>query len=86
MEGVRTSETSVDNHFTRQYNPQDNSEYETRQVNVQDIAVWYAPKVNFNDSKHKDCATSDEQDFIRKASIPHLLLRLICGPHRAIIL
>jgi hypothetical protein len=24
---VRTSETSVDNHFTRQYNPEDNSEY-----------------------------------------------------------
>jgi hypothetical protein len=27
MEAVRTSETSVDNHFTRQYNPQDNSEH-----------------------------------------------------------
>jgi hypothetical protein len=26
MEAVRTSETSVDNHFTRQYNPEDNSE------------------------------------------------------------
>jgi hypothetical protein len=26
MEAVRTSETSVDNHFTRQYIPQDNSE------------------------------------------------------------
>jgi hypothetical protein len=25
MEAVRTSETSVDNHFTRQYNPEDNS-------------------------------------------------------------
>jgi hypothetical protein len=24
MEAVRTSETSVDNHFTRQYNPEDN--------------------------------------------------------------
>jgi hypothetical protein len=23
MEAVRTSETSVDNHFTRQYNPED---------------------------------------------------------------
>jgi hypothetical protein len=30
MEAVRTSETSVDNHFTRQYNPQDNSEHHTR--------------------------------------------------------
>jgi hypothetical protein len=26
MEAVRTSETSVDNHFTQQYNPEDNSE------------------------------------------------------------
>jgi hypothetical protein len=27
MEAVRTSETSVDNHFTRPYIPEDNSEY-----------------------------------------------------------
>jgi hypothetical protein len=27
MEAVPTSETSVDNHFTRQYNPEDNSEH-----------------------------------------------------------
>jgi hypothetical protein len=26
MEAVRTSETWVDNHFTRQYNPEDSSE------------------------------------------------------------
>jgi hypothetical protein len=26
VEAVRTSETSVDNHFTRQYNPEDSSE------------------------------------------------------------
>jgi len=26
MEAVRTSETSVDNQFTRQYNPEDSSE------------------------------------------------------------
>jgi hypothetical protein len=30
MEAVRTSEASVDNHFTRQYNPEDNSEHHTR--------------------------------------------------------
>jgi hypothetical protein len=29
MEAVRTSETSVDNHFTRQYIPEDKSEYHT---------------------------------------------------------
>jgi hypothetical protein len=28
MEAARTSETSVDNHFTRQYNPEDSSEQE----------------------------------------------------------
>jgi hypothetical protein len=27
MEAVRTSETSVDSHFTRQYIPEDNSEH-----------------------------------------------------------
>jgi hypothetical protein len=27
MEAVRTSEASVDNHFTRQYNPEDSSEH-----------------------------------------------------------
>jgi hypothetical protein len=30
MEAVRTSETSVDNHFTRQYNPEDSSEHHIR--------------------------------------------------------
>jgi hypothetical protein len=30
MEAVRTSETSVDNHFTQQYIPEDNSEHHTR--------------------------------------------------------
>jgi hypothetical protein len=28
MEAVSTSETSVDNHFTRQYNPEDSSEHQ----------------------------------------------------------
>jgi hypothetical protein len=30
MEAARTSKTSVDNHFTRQYIPEDNSEHHTR--------------------------------------------------------
>jgi hypothetical protein len=30
MEAAHTSETSVDNHFTRQYNPEDSSEHHTR--------------------------------------------------------
>jgi hypothetical protein len=32
MEAVRTSETSVDYHFTRQYNPEDSSEHHTRRL------------------------------------------------------
>jgi hypothetical protein len=42
MEAVRTSETSVDNHFTRQYNPEDNSEQKINVI-VDDlccVAVW----------------------------------------------
>jgi hypothetical protein len=50
MEAARTSETSVDNHFTRQYNPEDSSEHHTRRrenlkshntsnfVNISDIS------------------------------------------------
>jgi hypothetical protein len=30
IEAVHTSETSIDNHFTRQYIPEDNSEHHTR--------------------------------------------------------
>jgi hypothetical protein len=30
MEAVRSSQTSVDNNFTRQYIPEDNSEHHTR--------------------------------------------------------
>jgi hypothetical protein len=32
MEAVRTSETSVDNHFTRQYNPEDSSEHQRKHI------------------------------------------------------
>jgi hypothetical protein len=32
MEGARTSETSVDNYFTRQYIPEDKSELHTRRL------------------------------------------------------
>jgi hypothetical protein len=32
MEAVRNSETSVDNHFTRQYIPEDNSERDIKEI------------------------------------------------------
>jgi hypothetical protein len=34
MEAARTSETSVDNHFTRQYNPEDSSEQDLNTCSV----------------------------------------------------
>jgi hypothetical protein len=34
MEAARTSKTSVDNHFTRQYIPEDNSELHTRRREI----------------------------------------------------
>jgi hypothetical protein len=50
MEAVRTSETSVDNHFTRQYIPEDNSEqlcitfasksHRTAQVGEQFVSMY----------------------------------------------
>jgi hypothetical protein len=45
MEAVRTSETSVDDHFTRQYIPEDNSEHfcETRSLDTQMSAAIYFP-------------------------------------------
>jgi hypothetical protein len=41
MEAVRTFETSVDNHFTRQYIPEDNSE----QVKCSTHRSWVAQSV-----------------------------------------
>jgi hypothetical protein len=40
MEAVRTSETSADNHFTRQYNPEDSSE--------QDLSFFAERTANMN--------------------------------------
>jgi hypothetical protein len=45
MEAVRTSETSVDNHFTRQYIPEDNSEQSvllTYLIRLLQRESWYA--------------------------------------------
>jgi hypothetical protein len=40
MEAVRTSETSVDNQFTRQYNPKDSSEHHTRRRENLKSHIW----------------------------------------------
>jgi hypothetical protein len=48
MEAVRTSETSVNNHFTRQYNPEGNSEHHTRRrENLKSHIVFNSSSVWF---------------------------------------
>jgi hypothetical protein len=45
MEAVRTSETSVDNYFTRQYIPEDNSEQHVIHVDAMRMSVnFFQPK------------------------------------------
>jgi hypothetical protein len=50
-EAARTSETSVDNYFTRQYIPEDNSELHTRRrENLKShtqYRCWYSIKLDF---------------------------------------
>jgi hypothetical protein len=61
MEAVRTSETSVDNHFTRQYIPEDNSEHHTRRrenlkYHIQE--VWFVdPQISSEDEVGGACGT-----------------------------
>jgi hypothetical protein len=44
MEAARTSETSVDNNFTRQYNPEDSSEHHTRRrENLKSHILTHSP-------------------------------------------
>jgi hypothetical protein len=57
MEAVRTSETSVDNHFTRQYNPEDSSEHHTRRrenlKSHMNVACFEAPFPHFPERTKK---------------------------------
>jgi len=43
MEAVRTSEMSVDNHFTRQYNPEDSSEHQS--VNTLEFILYTCQQI-----------------------------------------
>jgi hypothetical protein len=53
QDAVRTSETSVANHFTRQYIPEDNSEHHTRhRENLKSQTVILVATVN-------DCNTCE---------------------------
>jgi hypothetical protein len=43
MEAARNSETSVDNYFTRQYIPEDNSEHHTRRrENLKSNKIYFS--------------------------------------------
>jgi hypothetical protein len=46
MEAVRTFETSVDDHFTRQYNPEDSSEHRRRENLKSHTASTYSTLSN----------------------------------------
>jgi hypothetical protein len=68
MEAVRTSETSVDNHFTRQYNPEDSSEHHTRRrenLKSQITVILLQTKV----IRH--------QQIIKEMHQEHILIRVI---------
>jgi hypothetical protein len=62
MEAVRTSETSVDNHFTRQYIPEDNSEQNT---------PYILPRVLCREMlRHgTDCCTSPPKEGVLRSFI-----------------
>jgi hypothetical protein len=54
MEAVRTSKTSVDNHFTRQYIPEDNSEHHTRRhENLKSHVNMYILRYHIVPTKNK---------------------------------
>jgi hypothetical protein len=54
MEAVRTSETSVDNYFTQQYIPEDNSEHHTRRhENLKSHIVIKLSNLNTNENTSK---------------------------------
>jgi hypothetical protein len=60
MEAVRTSETSVDNHFTRQYNPEDSSEHHTRRrENLKSHEIIYVYIESRTKSINTKCRVTD---------------------------
>jgi hypothetical protein len=55
MEAVRTSETSVDNHFTRQYNPEDSSEQQKRDyIRILDIVRVVCEISDYHGSQYEE--------------------------------
>jgi hypothetical protein len=68
MEAARTSETSVDNHFTRQYNAEDSSEHHTRR------------RENLKSHIKTYCSILDIKafnNFLNKKRLKHVFLKQI---------
>jgi hypothetical protein len=64
MEAVSTSETSVDNHFTRQYIPEDNSEhicpsFNTHLTNSYELVLILCVENNLHLHKFQTAKNSD---------------------------
>jgi hypothetical protein len=71
MEAARTSETSVDNHFTRQYNPEDSSEHSTYIHYLTAVIFTTSGKVKRHSSSFKmatvlkECTKEEVRSLIR---------------------
>jgi hypothetical protein len=76
MEAVRTSETSVDNHFTRQYNPEDSSEHHTRR------------RENLKSHNTVHCGQRKcKEFFVSKFFAQHsLVMQILLGPSSVYVL
>jgi hypothetical protein len=73
MEAVRTSETSVDNHFTRQYNPEDNSEHQVNlTVRFQKMKAYIRKKgYDTNETAHfPPCSHPQQPSCIKSKHSP----------------
>jgi hypothetical protein len=61
MEAVRTSETSVDKHFTRQYKPEDSSEHHTRRrENLKSHTISF----DFNEIRYGGHVIESDMDVV----------------------
>jgi hypothetical protein len=68
MDAVRTSEMSVDNHFTRQYIPEDNSEHHTRRrENLKSHIACHYLKTLLN------CQPDDKINFTNQEELKKLV-------------
>jgi hypothetical protein len=80
MEAARTSETSVDNYFTRQYIPEYKSELHTRRrenLEISQTEILFYCAVNLTnvcaDSRYKLCSKPALQRCVRSGAVRYVL-------------